>query len=251
MLVNLSVLLQHLLFFFLVVVAPIWDWRYTSRLKREPSPERKVGVYQTLCAWLWASAIVALLTVGWQPLFHIYPGPGEIAWFEIAWVRRLTGILLALFAAGTVLPLAIVLWKKLTHRPRKYAAAEKLKSMAWFLPATATERRWFGIVSVTAGICEEILFRGFLLHYFHVFPWKMNLTLALFLSALIFGAQHLYQGVAGAAQTAIFGFLLSLLFLLTGSLLGPMILHAVMDLRMLAILRPPEAVPSAEGGSGR
>jgi len=30
-----------------------------------------------------------------------------------------------------------------------------------------------------------------------------------------------------------------LLFLLTGNLLLPMVLHAVTDLRMLAILRPP------------
>lgn len=32
-----------------------------------------------------------------------------------------------------------------------------------------------------------------------------------------------------------------LLFLLTGNLLLPMVLHAVMDLRMLVILRPPAA----------
>jgi len=247
MLVNLSILLQHLLFFFLVVIAPTWDWRYTSRLKREPRPERKIGVYKTLCAWLWVSSVIAWVAVGWQPLLHIKPGPGEITWIEIAWVRWLVVVLLALLAAGAVLPLAIVLWKKLTHRPRKYAAAEVLKSMAWFLPATAAERRWFAIVSVTAGICEELLFRGFLLHYFHVVPWRLNLTLALFVSALIFGAQHLYQGVAGVAQTIVFGFLLSLLFLLTGNLLAPIVLHAVMDLRMLAIVRPPgaeEAVPA-------
>ena len=49
-------LLQHLLFLFLLVVAPAWDYSYTKRLKQEPSSERKIGVYRTLCAWLWISA---------------------------------------------------------------------------------------------------------------------------------------------------------------------------------------------------
>jgi membrane protease YdiL (CAAX protease family) len=35
--------------------------------------------------------------------------------------------------------------------------------------------------------------------------------------------------------------LVSLLFLLTGNLLLPMLLHAAIDLRMLLILRPPDA----------
>ena len=77
------------------------------------------------------------------------------------------------------------------------------------------------------------------MHYLHVFPWVLNLTLALLISAIIFGLQHLYQGVAGVASTVVAGFLFGLLFLLTGSLLLPMLLHAVMDLRLLAVLRPP------------
>jgi len=234
--VPVGALLQHLLFAFLLVVAPIWDYRYTSWLKREPTSERKIGVYKTLCAWLWIATLVAMLAVGWRPLFL---APGEVWWLQIAWVRYLVEAVLALFVASVLPPFAIVLWKGLTKRPRKYGSAEALKSMAWFLPATWAERRWFASVSVTAGICEEALFRGFLLHYLHVFPWTVNLTLALVVSAVIFGFQHLYQGIAGVAQTAVMGFLSSLLFLLTGNLLAPMIVHAALDLRMLVVLRPP------------
>jgi len=91
---------------------------------------------------------------------------------------------------------------------------------------------------LTAGICEEALFRGFLLHYLHTSPWRLNLTLALLLSALIFGLQHLYQGVQGVIVSAVLGALFGLLFLLSGSLLLPMLLHAALDLRLLVILRP-------------
>ena len=99
-------------------------------------------------------------------------------------------------------------------------------------------------VSITAGVCEEALFRGFMLHYLHIFPWTLNLTLALLISSVSFGFNHLYQGAGGVAGTAIIGFLFGLLFLLTGNLLLPIIFHGVMDLRMLAILRPPADTPS-------
>jgi Type II CAAX prenyl endopeptidase Rce1-like len=100
------------------------------------------------------------------------------------------------------------------------------------------------LAGFTAGVCEETLFRGFLLHYLQVFPWTLNLTLALLISSVIFGFNHLYQGAGGVAGSAIVGFLFGLLFLLTGNLLLPIIFHGVIDLRMLAILRPPTDTPS-------
>ena len=245
----LAALLQHLLFVLLLVVAPIWDYQYTKRLKQNPASEKKIRVYRTLCAWLWASTAVACMALPSHSLFTIQPSPRELPWLQIAWVRYVVEIILALFVVGMLLPIAIAIWKKLTKRPRKYAAAAALKSMAWFLPATWSERRWFAAVAITAGICEEILFRGFLLSYLHVFPLKLSLTLALFAAAAIFGLQHLYQGIAGVVQTAVGGLLFGLLFLLTGTLLLPIILHAITDLRMLVILPPPAAANAATAES--
>ncbi len=235
-----ATLVQHLLFLFLLVVAPIWDFYDTSRLKKNPGSPQKIRYYKTLTAWLWISSILALLAVGWRPLLTIGPAPSEIPWLlEHVWVFYLVEVVISLFVALMLLPLAVVFWKKVKKQPRKYSSADAFKALSYFLPARWTERRWFAFLCVTAGICEEILFRGFLLHYLHVFPWTLNLTLALLIAALIFGLQHLYQGAGGAASTVVIGLLFSLLFLLTGNLLLPMILHAVMDLRMLVILRPP------------
>jgi membrane protease YdiL (CAAX protease family) len=220
-----------------------------SRLKREPTEARKVGCYKFLCTWLWIATLIALAVVGWRPLFTIQTASGEIAWLEHAWVRYLVAAVIALLAVGILLPVAIVLWKKLNRIPRKYGSADALKSLSYFLPATWTERRWYAAVSITAGICEEILFRGFLLRYLHETPWNLNLTLALLISAVIFGIQHLYQRVKGAAGTVVLGFLFGLLFLLTGSLLAPMLLHAALDLRMLVLVRPP-ATQIAEAAAG-
>jgi membrane protease YdiL (CAAX protease family) len=235
-------LVQHLLFLFLLVVAPAWDFYHTSRLKKNPSSAGKIRYYKTLIAWLWTSAIVACLAVGLRPLLTINPAPGEIPWLlEHAWVFYLVEVAIALFVAIMLLPLAVVFWKKVKRQPRKYSSADALKSFDYFFPATWTERRWWVFICITAGVCEEALFRGFLLHYLYVFPWTMNLTVALVISSAIFGLNHLYGGISGVVSSAVTGFLFGLLFLLTGNLLLPMVLHAVTDLRMLAILRPPAA----------
>ena len=229
-------LLQHLLFVLLLVVAPAWDYWDTRRLKHSPSSPAKIRYYRTLCSWLWIGTAVALMALGWEPLFY---SPGDLPWLQIASARYLVDALIALLVLGIGLPVGIVLWKKLTKQPRKYGSSDALKSLDYFLPRTWSERRWFAFVCITAGICEETLFRGFLLHYLHVGPWSLNLTLALLISAAVFGLQHLYQGVAGTIQSGIIGLLFGLLFLLTGNLLAPMIVHAALDLRMLVLLRPP------------
>jgi membrane protease YdiL (CAAX protease family) len=234
-------MMQHLLFLFLLIVAPVWDLYAIPKLKRSPTSEHKIRYYKMLCAWMWIASALAVFAIGFLPLFTIRPSPGEISWLlPHPWVRYLVEALIAIAVIIiVVLPVGVVIWKKLTKRPLKYSAAAALKSLSYFLPATWAERHWWVFVSITAGVCEETLFRGFMLHYLYVFPWTLNLTLALLISSVIFGVHHLYQGAGGVAGTAIVGILFGLLFLLTGNLLLPIILHGVMDMRLLALLRPP------------
>jgi uncharacterized protein len=233
---------QHLLFAFLAIAAPAWDFYATRRLKKNPGSVRKIRYYKTLCALLWIASFVAVATIGIRAVFTITPTPEDAAWLlGRAWLRFLVETAIVLFVGVMLLPYATVAWKRLNNRPRTYRSAEAFKSLAYFFPATLRERRWWALVSVTAGFCEEILFRGFLLHYLHVLPWTMNLTLALVISSLVFGWNHLYGGVGGVVGSALAGFLLGLLFLLSGNLLLPVALHALLDLRALVILKTPAA----------
>jgi membrane protease YdiL (CAAX protease family) len=54
-------------------------------------------------------------------------------------------------------------------------------------------------------------------------------------SALI---AHIYQGVGGVLVTTLMGAVLGLVFLATGSLIFAMAVHALMDLRLLAMPAP-------------
>ena len=237
---SLTTLLQHLLFLFLLLVAPAWDYYDTRRLKQSPTSPAKIRYYATLCAWLWGAAIVAGLLVGW-PSIAISPAPREMSWlFQHIWVRYFVVVLLFVLAAIVIWTYLAVLLMRIRNQPRKYASSDLMQklSYSYLFPATRLERRWWILIGLTAGICEEILFRGFLLRYLNTSPWHLNLRLALLVSSLIFGLQHLYQGAKGVIATTVLGALFGLLFLLSGSLLLPMILHAALDLRLLVILRP-------------
>jgi hypothetical protein len=83
-------MMQHLLFLFLLVVAPIWDLYAIPKLKRNPSSEHKIRYYKMLCAWMWIASALAVVAIGFRPLFTISPSPGEISWLlPHPWVRYL------------------------------------------------------------------------------------------------------------------------------------------------------------------
>jgi membrane protease YdiL (CAAX protease family) len=109
--------------------------------------------------------------------------------------------------------------------------------LAFFMPKTPPEFRWFGAVAVTAGICEEILWRGFLIHYFGRDPWHLGIFAAVVISSLSFASAHLYLGLKSVLGALVGGILFALLFVLTGNLLVPIIVHAVLDLLAIPILR--------------
>jgi membrane protease YdiL (CAAX protease family) len=62
------------------------------------------------------------------------------------------------------------------------------------------------------------------------------------IAALAFGLAHAYQGRAGVLTTGVLGGVMAALYLQTGSLLLPVLLHAAIDLRFLLV--PARALPA-------
>lgn len=96
------------------------------------------------------------------------------------------------------------------------------------LPATRRDRTLFLGVSVTAGVCEEIVFRGFLLYA--LLHATGSLALAVLLSSGVFGVVHAYQQAPGALRAALIGAVLALPLLLTGSIYPAILAHALVDI---------------------
>jgi membrane protease YdiL (CAAX protease family) len=110
------------------------------------------------------------------------------------------------------------------------------------LPRTAAERRLFTVVGVTAGVCEEWLYRGFFLAVVAAMAGGLPTGVLVVVAAAAFGIAHAYQGLGGVALTGLLGGVMAALYLQTGSLLLPVLLHAAIDLRFLLV--PARALPA-------
>ena len=63
---------------------------------------------------------------------------------------------------------------------------------------------WF-LLSLSAGFCEELIFRGYLLHQFTA--WTGRPILAILLGGTLFGCVHLYEGLGAILPLATLGIL--------------------------------------------
>jgi membrane protease YdiL (CAAX protease family) len=82
-------------------------------------------------------------------------------------------------------------------------------------------------LSVSAGVCEEFIFRGYLIWAFQPLFGSWG---AAALSVIAFAAAHSYQGVKGALAVGVLGILFTLVVLTCGSLWPAMALHALVDM---------------------
>lgn len=103
--------------------------------------------------------------------------------------------------------------------------------IAAMLPTTREERRYFILLSFAAGVFEEIIWRGMPVFAVYAIAPDAPVYWPIGISAILFGIAHLYQGKRGVFATAYLGGVLCWLYLYSGSLLLPMLLHVVIDVR--------------------
>ncbi len=145
----------------------------------------------------------------------------------------------SLAVSAVVLAIAWAFWVRsqrgVLADPVKVARLRsRFGSISLLIPTTDAEQRLWILVSITAGVCEEVLYRGYLGFYL---GRTMPLAAVAVLASAFFGLAHIYQGGRNALRTMIVGALLWGLYLATGSIFPGMILHAALDVRSGQILR--------------
>lgn len=107
--------------------------------------------------------------------------------------------------------------------------------LKFLIPQDAVGRIvWVG-VSITAGVCEETLFRGYLMTRLRLVFGLQSWVVPAILSSLIFGICHSYQGLPGMIVLSIYGGLFAILYIRTGSIWPGIIAHTFQDLLALFI----------------
>lgn len=200
--------------------------KYLRRIEAGEQADR-VGLYHGTIV-LQGFALLVLLLI-WEVMDRSLAELGMV-------LPSLQGLLIGL--ACIILALGLLVWgwltgKRLSARNR-LAQVEALGVLKHFLPQNDRELRYAYALSITASVVEELVYRGFVFWcLFQVMPdW-----LALIVASVGFGLAHSYQGISGVLKTGTVGALLGVVYLVTGTIWVPIILHTLIDVLQMATVR--------------
>lgn len=198
--------------------------------QRGRAPAGPLALYLPTIVWLWSLTLLVYAGVRrsgtrlrdvfgrtWQSFDDVLMDFGVAAGFWIA-------AMMILYVVGTLL-------MKLTGTPAPKTIPTELQLLA---PQGALGFALWFVLSISAGICEEFVFRGYLQRQFGALA--RNAGAGIVISALVFSVGHLYEGGLKAIVIGVFGILLGTLAHLRRSLAPGMIAHAWHDIFAGALL---------------
>ncbi len=223
------------LLFGLFVVWPVAGSISMWRNPPEKMDASEAGTLETYAYTIWTLWISAGLVLGWW----LYAGrPLHALGFRFEW--NPATIIVCAIVGLIVLYGALSLLRVLVSRRQREKLRNQIKSIKYaehMIPTTGRAYRRAMALSFTAGITEEIIFRGYLIWTLSLLmhPWAAGAV-----SAALFVFLHRYQGLTGMAYVTMITVVLTVLFLISGSLWPVIALHIMID--VLAITRSWAAV---------
>jgi membrane protease YdiL (CAAX protease family) len=226
-----------LLFVFLGVVIP---WRGRVRLKKllalgSVNTKDKLALYAATIAFQWLLCGM----VAWRGLARGLTlqqlGLGQRNW---------VGAVAA--GVGGAILIGALQWLNLRRIGKMEGAAPDLlrKLARHLLPVNLVEYLPYSALAITAGVCEEFVYRGFVLGA--LMRGIGSIWLAVAASSILFGLAHAYQGRGGIISTGVFGVVLGAGRVWMGSLIPVMMWHGGLDLA--AGIAAPKYLVKASGG---
>jgi membrane protease YdiL (CAAX protease family) len=217
----------------IIMVWPVYSYISFRRHPIEKLRENEnatLDSYNTTLLILWGVTVPILLIWFWagRP-FNLLGFHHNFNWQTIAaWFMSILGITFS----------AVQLYLVHTNQ----AAREKIRGQLdqvgeltkLFMPKTDKEFNRSMLVGITAGITEEVIFRGYLIWAFSLF---MPIAVAGILSIILFILLHLYQDKAGLIQVSGFAIVTTIMFIVSHSLLPVIVLHIGVDILNISLAK--------------
>lgn len=121
-----------------------------------------------------------------------------------------------------------VLWEATGYGVHRILGPSGAKSLDTLLPQTFSEILVWIATSITAGICEEMAFRGYVQRQFQALTGSVSL--AVLGQGIVFGLFHSYQGWENAVVISILGMLFGVLAAWRRNLRANIVVHAWADI---------------------
>ncbi|QNO36880.1 CPBP family intramembrane metalloprotease [Protaetiibacter sp. SSC-01] len=229
----------------LLVVVTLLVWRAVNRERREYAQFKRMRAtarrQKVMRRWLVESALVfgglsgAVLLATWDLVPVALADAQE--WAPIAASRAFfldTVIGRVLVIVGWVLLAVALVLPFLLLRNADADDVPKLGDIGALLPRTRGELPYGAGLALSAGVFEETMFRLALpTLLFGIVP---NGPLAFAIASMLFGALHLYQKWVGVLTATLLGVVFAYLYLVSGTILVPIVVHVLVDLRSLVLL---------------
>jgi hypothetical protein len=192
----------------------------SNHLRQTAAPNRPMVYVRTiLVEWLILALVLAGVWLHKSPLRTVL---GE-RWRSRSQFLRDLGIALAF------LILSIAVTSAFGHHGQHAATDPAVK---FLMPETANEKWLWALLAISAGICEEAVYRGYLQQQFTAYTH--SIPVGIMISAVLFGAGHAYQGTRLAVLIGLGALLSGALAWWRKSVRPGMIAHTLQDL--LAII---------------
>ncbi len=193
----------------------------------EAGKHEKVKMYIRLMLGLWIPSGLVLILLFTDRLTLIDLGLSRFKPYGLTWLFYSSVVLAILYFLYLAYSLVVLRLNAIKKVSIKQELPDKIKVL---LPITKKEKKVWALTALTAGITEELLFRGFLFFLMTALFPGLNIFIILGISTLIFGIGHLYQGPAEAVKPMILGLLYGLFFISFGTIIPCIILHTMQDL---------------------
>src|SRR5712664_2976012 len=209
-----------LIFFMLGVILP---WRGRMRMKKllavpQVSTVERLVLYASTIAFQW----VAVAVVAWRAKAHGFTASQlGLTIQDRSRILVSAGLGALIIAALQWLNLRRVGKLPVEARGSLQAVAERI------LPQSTVELLPYLALAITAGLCEEFLYRGFamaVLAHVGLQAWAVVL-----LSSIFFGLAHSYQGRGGIVMTLLIGLILGTSRIAYDSLVPAIFWHSAVD----------------------
>lgn len=227
-----------LIFFVLGVVLP---WRGQHRLRRllelaDVTSKERIALYASTIVFQWT----AVALIAWRAYVR------GLTSAELGLGRQSVARLALASLIGSAV-LAALHWMNLQragkaggHRGSKLRAISER-----ILPQSGRELVPYLGLALTAGVCEEFLYRGFSMAA--LFRVGLPAWVVILLSSILFGAAHLYQGRSGFVGTLVLGTVFGIARIAYDSIVPVMFWHAAVDV-VAGLAGPKYLLQDAEGG---
>ncbi len=226
----------------LSIVYPVTGNLQQKKLKKSKTEGAysKIKWYRESILWAW---IPVLLILALMPLSDLRLNNIGFKWINTAatslnkWIVYSISGLYILYLLYNIYSLVIL---KFNKKSRSVTAAGIPEEFRLFLPVTRKEKSIWDFVALSAGITEEVIYRGYLFYALgRVFP-DLSLILILLISTFLFGIGHIYQGKE-AIRPTILGFVYGVFYIVFDSVIPLIIIHVAQDLIVRNILDEDEA----------